>query len=74
MELYIAEVFDYCAERPYLVGVYNSEEKATAAIDILIGQVLENNPGTNPESRFNVYVTPVQLNGFTPASMEISFW
>ena len=70
MELWVADVFDYSGETPFLVGVYDTEEKAWEAIQIVINRILEKSPKTNVEARFVRYVTPVQLNGFTPACMD----
>lgn len=70
MELFVADVFDYSGERPFIVGVYDTEEKAWDAIDIVIKQIVGVNPKTDTEARFHAYVTPIQLNGFSPACME----
>ena len=51
MEIWVADIFDYSGETPFLVGVYDSEEKAWAAIDIVINRILEINPKTNVEAR-----------------------
>lgn len=73
MEVYVADVFDYTCEMPFVVGVYDTEEKAWDAIRIVLDRVVEKNPKTNVEARFVCYVTPVQLNGFTPACMDQCF-
>lgn len=70
MEIWIADIFDYNFEVPFLVGVYSTEQQAMDAIHIVIDQVLQRDPKTNPEQRFHYYVAPVQLNGFTPACMD----
>lgn len=70
MDLYIADIFDYSGETPFIVGVYDTEEKAWDAIDIVLKQVKKKNPDTNMEARFVCYVTKVQLNGFAPACMD----
>ena len=70
MELYVADIFDYSGERPFIVGVYDTEQKAWDAIEIVIKEVLRINPNTNIEARFCTYVTPIQLNGFAPACMD----
>lgn len=70
MELFVADVFDYSGERPFIVGVYDTEQKAWDAIDIVIKQIVGVNPKTDVEARFQTYVTPIQLNGFSPACME----
>lgn len=69
-ELWIADIFDYYFEAPYLVGVYSTEQQAWDAISIVINRCMEKDPGGHPESRFNSWVTPVQLNGFTPACID----
>ena len=70
LELWIADIFDYSGERPFIVGVYESEDLAYAAIEIVLNQIKEKNPKTNIAARFVSYVTPVQLNGFSPACMD----
>lgn len=72
MDVYIADIFDYFGERPFVVGVFDSEENAWAAIDIVIKQMgkVGDSRHTDPEGRFVPYVTKVQINGFTPACME----
>lgn len=70
MEVWIADMFDYSSEAPFIVGVYDSEEKAWAAIQIVIDRILEVNPKTNINARFVRYVTPVQINSFAPACVD----
>lgn len=74
MELYIADVFDYSGERPFVVGVYDDEDSAWEAIRIVLERIKEKNPDANLESRFDCFVTPVQMNGFTPACMDWCCW
>lgn len=70
MEVWIADIFDYSFEVPYIVGVYATEEQAWAAIRIVIDRSLEKEASTMGEERFNPTVTPVMLNSFTPACMD----
>ena len=70
MEIFVADVFDYSGEKPFIVGVYDTEQKAWDAIDIVMKRIAEINPGTNIEARFSPFVTPIQLNSFSPACME----
>ena len=70
LDLYIADVFDYFGERPFIVGVYDTEQKAWDAIQVVMDRIKEIKPDTPIESRFVAYVTEVQLNGFTPACMD----
>lgn len=70
MEVWIADIFDYSFEAPYLVGVYTTEEQAWDAIRIIIDQALAKGASTMGEDRFSPTVTPVMLNSFAPACME----
>jgi hypothetical protein len=70
MELWIADIFDYSFEAPYLIGVYATEQQAWDAIRIVIDRSLEKGASTMGEERFHPTVTPVQLNGFAPACMD----
>ena len=69
-ELWIADIFDYFFEAPYLVGVYSTEQQAWDAISIVINRCMEKESCLRPDQRFETWVTPVQLNGFTPACMQ----
>lgn len=70
MEVWIADVFDYSGETPFLVGVFDSEQGAWDAIDVVINNMIAINPGINVDARFVRYVTPVKINDFTPACMD----
>ena len=69
-ELWVADIFDYFFEAPYLVGVYTTEQQAWDAISIVVNQCMSKDPGLSPDQRFSSTVTPIQLNGFTPACMD----
>lgn len=73
MDLWIAELYDYCREIPMLVGIYDSEEKADEAVAIVLRQHRQKEPNT-PEGRFFKMVNRVQLNGFCPAVMDNLGW
>ena len=70
MELFVAEVFDYWWETPLIVGVYMTESDARAAIDIVLNRVRELDPSIDADRRFVETITPVTLNGFTPACLD----
>ena len=69
MDLWIAEIFDYSFEIPMLVGVFDTEQKASDAIGIVLRRHRENNPNVE-EGRFVQTITPTQVNGFCPAVMD----
>lgn len=69
MELWTAEIFDYSFETPMLIGVYDTEEKAWDAVNIVLAQHKKRNPDVSDE-RFTIFVGPVQLNGFCPGVMD----
>lgn len=69
MELWSAEIYDYSYETPFLVGVYDTEQKARDAADIVLARYRERNPNV-PEDRFVPYVGPIQLNGFCSGIMD----
>lgn len=70
MEFFIAELFDYFFEIPMIVGVFTTEEQASDAIDIVVEQLKRKDPRRVPDSRFVPTITPVTVNGFTPAVMD----
>ena len=73
MDLYVAELFDYDWEKPMLVGIYDSEDKAEKAIAIVLRRYREKEPDYQG-SRFVQMVTTVQLNGFCPEAIDHLGW
>ena len=72
IELWVAEIFDYTYEVPYLVGIFATEQQALDAVGIVIARVAEkeNEEPDDLEERFVPNVVPVQLNTFAPACMD----
>jgi hypothetical protein len=73
MDLFVAEVYDYSFEQPMFVGIYDSEDLADQAIEIVMRRYKERDPKC-PDSRFVPMVNQVQLNGFCPAVMDNLGW
>lgn len=73
MDLYIAELYDYCSDIPMLVGIYDNEDLADKAVAIVLRRYREKEPNS-PEGRFLKMINKVQLNGFCPAVMDNLGW
>lgn len=69
MDLWVAELYDYSYESPFIVGIYDTAQKAADAVDIIRKRHLERNPDV-PDSRFVPCITQIQLNGFCPGIMD----
>ena len=71
IELFAAELYDYSYDVPTLIGIYQTEELAQEAIDIVVARVSEKNPGIDPDARWVPFITPLQVNSFSPAMAEM---
>lgn len=64
MTVYAAWVMDLFCGMDTLIGIFDTEEKAQQAIEIVLKQAAEARPDATPDSRFDYYWAPMDINSF----------
>ena len=70
MDIFVAEIYDYSYSVPMMVGLYDTEEKAMDAIQIVVDRCRNSKSKNFPEGRFLPSINRVPMNGFAPAIMD----
>ena len=71
MRVWTVWIFDYFWEMTIPVGVYDTEEKANTAADIVLAQKRKDEPNNVPDGRYEIYIESSELNAFISNSISV---